>query len=231
MLIPYFQSLSSINHNLSEKINEIRRLESGLIRVGTFTSVSAQWLPGMIKYFRKDFPNIQFELLHGTNDENEEWVINGRVDCSFIRMPANKQLEAIFLRRDPIVAVFPDHHVLADAPFFSLSALSEYPYIQLNEGVDDEISELFKTNHITPNVHFTEKDDYAIMAMIENDIGISILPELVLKGTSRKIISKNLEIPAYRDLGIAVKSKNMLSASTQKFLHYVQSWISNEYSI
>ncbi|WP_371369773.1 LysR substrate-binding domain-containing protein [Sporomusa rhizae] len=73
---------------------------------------------------------------------------------------------------------------------------------------------MFKVHRLTPDVQFAEKDDYAIIAMVENGLGISILPELVLKDTSRKIISKELEIPAYRDLGIAVKDKSMLSAST-----------------
>lgn len=230
-LLPYFQSISSNQHNLSMKINEIHRLESGLVRIGTFTSVSAQWLPGMIKRFRADFPKIQFELLHGTNEENEEWVMNGRVDCAFVRIPANKQLESIFLRRDPLVAILPENHPLANNPFFPISALSEYPYIKLDEGVDDEISEIFENHQIIPNVQFAEKDDYAIIAMVENGLGISVLPELVLKDTSRKVISKELEIPAYRDLGIAIKDKNMLPASTQKFLDYVQLWIFEEYDL
>ena len=64
-LLPYFQGICNGQHDLSQKINEIHRLESGLVRVGTFTSVSAQWLPGMIKRFREDYPKIKFELLHG----------------------------------------------------------------------------------------------------------------------------------------------------------------------
>lgn len=230
-LMPYFQSICNGQHNLSQKINEIHRLESGLVRVGTFTSVSAQWLPGMIKRFQTDFPKIQFELLHGTNEENEEWVMNGRVDCAFIRIPARKQIDAIFLRRDPLVAILPENHLLANNPVLPMSALSEHSYIKLDEGVDDEISEIFEINRITPDVHFSERDDYAIIAMVEKGLGISVLPELVLKDNSRKIVCKELETPAYRDLGVAVRDRNMLSASAQKFLTYVQLWISEEYGI
>ncbi|MDN3016103.1 LysR family transcriptional regulator [Paenibacillus sp. BSR1-1] len=229
-LLPYIQAVLNCQHNLNNKLDEIHRLESGLIRVGTFTSVSAQWLPGMIKNFRLDFPKIQFELLHGTYQENGKWLMDGRLDCAFVRVPANKQLETIFLRRDPIVVVLPENHPRAHDAFFPISDLSKYPYIKLYEGADDEISEIFTIHQIAPNVHFVEKDDYAVIAMVEKGLGISILPELVLKNTSRKVVYKELEIPSYRDLGIAVKDTTMLSTSAQIFLTYVQTWISKEYS-
>ncbi|OIK09324.1 LysR family transcriptional regulator [Bacillus sp. MUM 116] len=229
-LLPYIQSVLNCQHNLNNKLDEIHRLESGLIRVGTFTSVSAQWLPGMIENFRLDFPKIQFELLHGTYQENGKWLMDGRLDCAFVRVPANKQLETIFLRRDPLVVVLPENHPRAHDAFFPISGLSKYPYIKLYEGADDEISEIFTVHQIAPNVQFVEKDDYAVIAMVEKGLGISILPELVLKNISRKVVYKELEIPSYRDLGVAVKDTTMLSTSAQIFLTYVQTWISKEYS-
>ncbi|QOS88769.1 MULTISPECIES: LysR family transcriptional regulator [Peribacillus] len=230
-LFPYFQSVCNSHKILSEKINEMHRLESGLIRIGTFTSVSVQWLPSIIKKFRTDYPKIQFELLHGTNEEIEEWIIQGRVDCAFILLPSTKQLETIFLKRDPFVAVLPENHPHAKNAFFPISSLSKYPYIKIDERDDDKISEIFKIHQINPDVHFVEDDVYAIIAMVENGLGISILPELVLKNTSQKIISKELENPAYRDLAIAFKDKSLISDSAQKFLTYIQLWISEEYGL
>jgi len=228
-LLPYFQSICHQQHSLSMKIKELHRMESGLIRIGTFTSVSAQWLPFMISRFRKDYPKIQFELLHGTNIQNEEWLLNGRLDCAFVRIPANKNLDATFLRRDPLVAVLPENHVLSDSSVFPIASLSQYPYIMLYEGVEDEISEVFKIHHITPDVQFMLQDDYAVITMVEKGLGFSILPELVLKNNAHKIIIKALEVPFYRDLGIAVKDKSMLSATTQLFLSYVKAWILEVY--
>ncbi|QAT43621.1 LysR family transcriptional regulator substrate-binding protein [Aminipila luticellarii] len=87
-----------------------------------------------------------------------------------------------------------------------------------------------ESHQIRPNVRFVEKEDYAIMAMVDNGLGISVLPELVLKDTARKIVIKKLDIPAYRDIGIVVKNKKMLTASAQKFVSYVQEWITEEYN-
>lgn len=229
-LLPYIQSICNEKINLSAKINEIHRLESGLIRIGTFTSVSAQWLPGIIKTFKTSFPKIRFELHHGTNDENEAWILNGKIDCAFVRIPAHNKLESVLLKRDPIIAILSTEHPLSSKTHFPINELDRWPYIRPYEGVDDEISEIFQIHDKTPNVEFSEKDDYAIIAMVEKNLGFSILPQLVVQNSSRSIVQQQLEIPAYRDIGIAYKNKLLLSASAKTFISYVQDWINNYYS-
>ena len=228
-LLPYFQSISGASRRMNEKINEIQRLESGLVRIGTFTSASAQWLPGIISKFRRDYPKIQFELHHGTNIQNMEWAESGRVDCSFVILPAAGRLETIFLRRDPIVAVLPENHPLCRLPSFPLAELAKQPYVELYEGVEDEISAVFTTHGIAPDTQFVESDDYAVIAMVEQGLGISVLPQLVLKGSSRRVVQKELEVPAYRDLGVAFRDKRLLTNSAGAFLEYVRKWIKEEY--
>lgn len=228
-LLPYFESICNTQKNLAMKIKEIHRMDSGLIRVGTFNSVSAQWLPGIIKKFREDYPLIHFDLIHGTDEANKDLLMSGRMDCAFVRIPADSELHTTFLHRDPLVAILPADHELASAPNFPIRALAELPYIKLYEGVQDEISDVFDLHGITPNVQFIESDDYSVISMVEKGLGFSIVPGLVIKGTNRKVVVKELEIPAFRDLGIAVKEKIMVSFSTEKFLSYVLNWISEEY--
>ena len=47
----------------------------------------------------------------------------------------------------------------------------------------------------------------AIMSMVKSGLGISILPQLILKRVSYKIIAKELDVPAYRNIGLALKIK------------------------
>ena len=97
------------------QVDELHGLQSGLIRIGTFSSVATHWLPNIIQQFQKDFPNIDFELLLGDYAEIENWIVSGRVDCGFLRLPTiNPELETIFLEADPLMAVIPEHHPLAD---------------------------------------------------------------------------------------------------------------------
>ena len=51
-LYPYVERLVYQYRGVQEKANEIKGLESGVIRIGTISSVTTHWLPGLLKEFR-----------------------------------------------------------------------------------------------------------------------------------------------------------------------------------
>jgi DNA-binding transcriptional LysR family regulator len=221
-ILPHLQNVCHAHQKLLTEIEELHGLNSGLIRVGTFSSVATHWLPNMIKSFQKDYPNIEFELLLGDYTEIESWIIQGRVDCGFLTFPFNPDLESVFLERDRLLVILPEHHPLAERESFPLGALAEEPFMLLEKGGRGEIAEILKMHHIVPNVRFTTWDDYAIMAMVENGLGISILPELILKRNPYRIVQKELEVPAYREIGLAIKDSKTASLAVKRFLQYLQ---------
>lgn len=223
-LLPFIRNICNVHRELISEIENLHGLQSGLIRIGTFTSVAVHWLPHMIKTFQNEYPNINFELLHGDYTEIENWIIEGRADCGFLRLPARAGLEGIFLEQDRLMVILPEQHPLADCEFFPINKLSKEPFILLEEGAENEITAIFENNHMKPNVRFTARDDYAIISMVESGLGISILPELVLHRTPYKIVKKELDTPAYRKLGIVLKNIQHASPSMKRFLQHLQSW-------
>ena len=220
-LLPYAENGCREYEKLQVQVEELNGLKSGLIRIGTFSSVASQWLPNMIREFQKDYPNIDYELLLGDYSEIEEWILEGRVDCGFLRLPVHAELETIFLEQDRLMVVLPEGHRLAGCDRFPVNALVEEPFMLLEKGARAEVSEIFERCGLTPKVHFTTWDDYAIMAMVESGLGISILPELILKRIPYRIIVKELEIPAYRSIGVALKEKKSASLAVKRFLEYL----------
>ena len=220
-LLPYAENVCREYEKLQVQVEELNGLKSGLIRIGTFSSVASQWLPNMIREFQKDYPNIDYELLLGDYSEIEEWILEGRVDCGFLRLPVHAELETIFLEQDRLMVVLPEGHRLAGCDRFPVNALVEEPFMLLEKGARAEVSEIFERCGLTPKVHFTTWDDYAIMAMVESGLGISILPELILKRIPYRIVVKELEIPAYRSIGVALKEKKSASLAVKKFLEYL----------
>lgn len=221
-LFPYVKRVYAEYQNLQSQIDGINGLQSGIIRIGTFSSVATHWLPNIIKRFQEDYPNIDYELLLGDYTEIESWVRDGRVDCGFTRLPAHHDLETIFLEQDKLLAVLPEDHPLAACDKFPIKALCDYPFMLLEKGGKAEISEIFERYSLSPKVHFTTWDDYAIMSMVESGLGISILPQLILQRNSYRIVKKELEIPAYRNIGIVMRSKANVSLAVKKFLEYLQ---------
>ena len=220
-LLPYAENVCREYEKLQVQVEELNGLKSGLIRIGTFSSVASQWLPNMIREFQKDYPNIDYELLLGDYSEIEEWILEGRVDCGFLRLPVHAELETIYLEQDRLMVVLPEGHRLAECDRFPVNALVEEPFMLLKKGARAEVSEIFERCGLTPKVHFTTWDDYAIMAMVESGLGISILPELILKRIPYRIVVKELEIPAYRSIGVALKEKKSASLAVKRFLEYL----------
>ena len=102
------------------------------------------------------------------------------------------------------------------------NALCDEPFMLLEKGAKAEISEIFERNNLTPNVKFTTWDDYAVMSMVESGLGIAILPELILKRVPYRIIAKELDVPAYRNIGLALRDKKTASLAVKRFIDYLQ---------
>lgn len=221
-ILPYAQNLCFDYDELKMQVDEMNGLQSGLIRIGTFSSVATHWLPNIIKEFQKDYPNIDYELLLGDYTEIEEWIHTGRVDCGFLRLPTSPDFETVFLEKDKLMAIIPENHRLKDCDKFPVEAFCKEPFMLLEKGERTEISEIFDRNNLTPNVKFTTWDDYAIMSMVESGLGIAILPELILKRIPYKIIVKELDVPAYRNIGLALRSKKTASLAVKRFIDYLQ---------
>ena len=220
-LLPYAKNLCDEFEKLQMQVDDLHGLQSGLIRIGTFSSVATHWLPNIIMAFQKDYPKIEYELLLGDYTEIEEWIANGRVDCGFLRLPTNPEFESIFLERDSLLAVLPENHFLAQYEKVPVAALCNEPFMLLEKGAKAEVSEIFEKHRLTPQVHFTTWDDYAVMSMVESGLGISILPQLILKRTPYKIIAKELDVAAYRNIVFAFRGQKSASLAVKRFIDYL----------
>lgn len=221
-LLPYAKSVCNEYQKLQMQVDELNGLQSGIIRIGTFSSVATHWLPNVIKEFQKDYPNIDYELLLGDYTEIENWIQEGRVDCGFLRLPTQPDLESIFLAKDKLLVILPENHPLAECERFPVKALENDPFMLLEKSAKAEISKIFERWNITPKVHFTTWDDYAIMSMVESGLGISILPELILKRIPYHIVIKELDVPAYRNIGLVMRDQKTVSIAVKRFMEYLK---------
>ena len=225
-LLPYFQEMCALQHQLEQKAADLRGLDTGLVRVATFTSVSEKWMPYILKSFQELYPKIEFELLPSNfNSEITEWVTHGQADCGFVSLPVEKHLDSWLLQRDQWKVIVPCNHPLAGRDPFPPEALEQYPVILLDEGDDYEIQEVFDTLNIRPNIQYTVQQDKTILAMVSSGLGISIMEELMLQRCVYPLVSCRLPRPFYRNIGICVKDKNALSLSTQRFIDHVRHWV------
>lgn len=220
-ILPHAKAVCMEYEKLQMQVDELNGLRSGMIRIGTFSSVATHWLPNIIKEFQKDYPGIDYELLLGDYTEIEEWIAEGRVDCGFLRLPTVPDFETIFLDQDDLRVILPENHPLAECDVFPVAALCNEPFMLLEKGAKAEVSEIFENCNLKPRVHFTTWDDYAIMSMVESGLGISILPELILKRIPYHIVAKKLSVPVCRNIGLALRDSKTASLAVKRFIEYL----------
>ena len=153
-LLPYAKSLCIEYQNLQAQVDALHELRSGVIRIGTFSSVATHWLPGMIQHFQQDYPNIDYELLLGDYGEIETWLQEGRVDCGFLRLPVHGDFTVQFLEKDKQLLVLPENHPLAVYDRVPLSAVQEYPFMMLEKGGEADAAAIFAEHGVQPRIRF-----------------------------------------------------------------------------
>lgn len=220
-LLPHAQRLCEEYRKLQMEVDELSGLQSGMIRIGTISSVATHWLPRIIRRFQRDYPNIGYELLLGDYTEIETWIAEGRVDCGFLLLPTRPEFETIFLERDQLMAVIPQGHPLASLEKFPAAALEQEPFLLLDKGAKSEVAQFLQAQRLTPDVHFTTWDDYAIMSMVESGLGVAVLPRLILRRAPYQILEKELDVEAYRDIGLALRQRETAPLAVKRFLDYL----------
>ena len=221
-LFPSIQNSVLQYSSMRRLADEIKGIETGVIRIGTVSSVSCHWLPGIIKQFWAEHPNVQLVLHQGDYSSICEWVRTGAIDFGFVNPKAVKGLETHIIKSGEFLAVFPVGHPLAEKETVSLQDLADEPYLLLEEGAYSEPLDAFQTAGIKPNIRLTIHDDYSIMSMIEQGLGYSILAELVLHRTDYHIVARSVVPPIIRTLALVMKDKNSLPIASKTFIAYLQ---------
>ena len=138
-----------------------------------------------------------------------------------MRLPTRPEFTTILLQRDDLAAVLPADHPLAAGETCPVQALGAEPFILLDKAGNHEVAEALAQCGVAPDVRFTTWDDYAIMAMVECGLGVSLLPELILRRVPYRIAIRKLDTPLCRDLALALPGQAHISAATRQFLRYL----------
>lgn len=220
-LMPFLQRLLSNHQQLEDQIRRMNGAETGLVRIGAFSSVSIHWLPNIFARLQQDHPGIEYEILLGDYDEVERWIREGRVDCGFLRLPTRSRLDTLLLKQDEYKVVLPAGHALCQKEAIAAADLDGLPFLLLEHGGKTEVSDLLERDRIRPEIRFTTWEDFAILAMVEKGLGVSILPDLILQRIPYRVEIRALQRPYSRPIGLAMKDRRSISPALRRFMEYL----------
>ena len=220
-LYPFIERSIISYRAMQEKANEIRGLETGIIRVGTISSITCHWMPALIKGFQEIYPQVEFLFHQGDYTTIPEWTRTGAVDFGFISPAAAPDLKTIPVKTGEMLAVLPLAHPFAGCDSIPLKELTKDPFILLEEGLFSEPLNAFHEAGLAPDIKYTIHDDYAIMTMVEAGLGVSILAELMLRRTNFHIACLPIDPPIFRTLAIGYKDQDSIPIASKYFIEYL----------
>lgn len=220
-LFPYIQEMVNQKDKLRQAAFDMNSKVEGKFRIGSFTSVTAMWLPDVIHFFRENYPKVEVQIFDGNYDEIRDWIVHGQVDCGFLSSIVADDLKFHPILKDPLCAVMQKGHPLASKRKVKLEELLDYPFIIETPGCDNDILHLLEKCGKKPEISYSFRDDSLIAAFVKNGLGVTVSQELVMKNFGDAVEVRSLEPESFRIIGLALARTNN-SVVTRILLDYLR---------
>jgi len=224
MLLPIIRQLLNTNESLEQSIAKIKGADTGHIRIASFSSMAIYWLPNIISAFQKDYPNVEIQIIEGGADRIDAMMDNHEADMCLYTGGENRPFDWLPLCRDELLALLPPGHPLTERDAVPIEAFQNEQFIMPLAGYDYEVHHLLDRLEHYPHIRFSACNDYAIISLVTAGLGVSILPELLLRNYQNDAVAMPLDPPQYRILGMGVPQLKSVSPVTRNFMRYVQDY-------
>lgn len=222
-MLPAVRAFLSQENRMHELAANINGLDIGLINIAAYSSIATHWLPKVIADFKKKYPNININLMEGVRQEVLKWIEEGRADIGLLSGGDDIDYDWIPLADDPMIAVLPKDHPLADAKEFPLDRCEQEEFIMPAMGKDEDVMKMLNKYDIVPNIVYSTNESFSAWALIENGLGISITNELLMHGWDCDVAKIPVSPPEKITLGMILPSVKHASPAVKRFVKYAVS--------
>ena len=221
LLLPTVREFLRQEDRIFELSAEMNGLLIGSVTIAAYSSIATHWLPAVISAFRRDYPQIRIKLMEGIWQEVSKWLDDRAADIGFFSYQEGMPYEFIPLAEDPMLALLPRDHPLANAAAYPLENCATDRFIMPALGCDDDVEALFAKNGIQPNVQFTTLESFSVMSMVEQGLGMTVMNQLITEKRICDIAMLPIDPPSQITLGVAMNSSRAdVSPAVKMFLKY-----------
>ncbi len=171
----YEQALLVLDNykNMNESMNN----QSTTIRIGSTVTISNTLLPSLIQSCQS---NIRIEVTVSNGLSLQQDLLTNKLDLALIENKVNlDSLISTPFARDHLVLVVSNNHPLTKQKEVTLQDLENYPFLHREQGsaVREYLDNLFLQHNIHIDTLWQSRSTQALLYAVEENIGITILPE------------------------------------------------------
>jgi DNA-binding transcriptional LysR family regulator len=178
VLYDFSKQIIQTYSELQNKLQEIKNIISGMIRVSTIYSIGLHDLPPYIKRFLKEHPTVHVHVEYRRANQVYDDVNSNVVDLGLVAYPVkDPKLEIISLRKDPLVVICHPLHPLAKQKSIKLKAIADLKFIAFEPDIPTRkaIDKVLKEQIIEVKTVMEFDNIETVKRAVEIDAGISIV--------------------------------------------------------
>lgn len=152
------------------------------LRIGTMYSLTIETVPQLIIGFKLRKPDIEVDLIMGSNQELLTQLENGQLDAILISVSDSlvdkNQYEILALFEDDLFIAGPIESPLLTKQLVSLQDFKEQNFIALSEGFATyhSFSKAFASTDFEPHISMYVNDIFSLINLVQAGVGFSLLP-------------------------------------------------------
>jgi DNA-binding transcriptional LysR family regulator len=224
VLYDYSKQIIATYEALGSKLQEIKDIISGTIRVATIYSIGLHDLPPYLKRFLKAYPTVNVHVEYRRANQVYEDVMGNVVDLGLVAYPTrDNKLEIYPLRKDPLVLVCHPQHPLAKQKRIKMKTLTGQKFIGFQPDIPTRkaLDKILKENNVDVQ-HVMEFDNIeTVKRAVEIDAGVAIVPQTTVVQEVAKQTLAQVELDDgdfFRPLAAIYKKNKVLSPAMKQFL-------------
>lgn len=209
---------------LQAKVAELKGIISGSIRVATIYSIGLHELPVYVKRFLKTHPGVNVHVQYLRFNQVYEDVMSNTEDIGLVAFPVkDPRIDAVALRKDPMVLIANPAHPFARAPKISVGALRDQKFVGFDADVPSRraIDRVLHDKDVRVNYVMEFDNVETVKRAVEIDAGVAIVPKLTVaqeveKGTLSAIEFEDADFS--RPIAAIYRKNKVLSPAMKEFL-------------
>lgn len=206
---PFVDSMLSAQRRLNNKVNALNGKDSGHLRIASLGSSSTRVLPRLISEYNRLYPGIKMTFKEGGLDEMRDWLEHDMADIIFLvqeLITTEMYSEPCF--EDEIMALVPKEYNMGEYDSVPINIIEQHPFILSYAHPHKYMQILFKRNRVKPNIKYSFSLNNTVMAMVEQGLGISMLPDSVMNNYRYDFDILSFENPIIRKISLVTKKGN-----------------------
>jgi len=223
VLYNYSKEILAIYDAIHSRIQEIRHVVSGEIRVATVYSIGLHDLPPYVKRFMQDYPDVKVHVEYRRTNQVYDAVLGNTVDVGLVAYPVHDaKWEIVPLGKERLALACHPQHPFAKLRSVKLKALRGQKFISFEPDMPTRkaLDKLLRGQGVTVQ-HVMEFDNIeTVKRAVELNCGVAIVPQATIKQevTHQTLAAVPLEGNYFRTLGAVYRSNKVLSPALKQFL-------------